>query len=117
MTLSRELYQEFENIVGPDFISEDPAILVTYTTPMCQSQHHMGPAYGVSTPRGLAVILPASTEEVQSIVKICNKYKIKFKAASTFGCLGPIFQMMRLLRWTCDAWTGFWKSMRKINMR
>ena len=29
-------------------------------------------------------MLPASTEEVQEIVKVCNKYKIKFKASSTF---------------------------------
>jgi hypothetical protein len=84
MKLSKEIYQEFENIVGPDFISDDPAILDTYTTPMCQSQHHLGPAYGVSTPRGLAVLLPSSTEEVQAILITCNKHSIKYKAASTF---------------------------------
>ena len=30
------------------------------------------------------VLLPGSTEEVQAIVRLCNKYKIKYKAASTF---------------------------------
>jgi hypothetical protein len=84
MALSKEIYQAFEKIVGPDNISDDPAMLDTYVTPMCQSQHHMGPAYGVSTPRGLAVLMPGSTEEVQEIVKICNRYGIKFKASSTF---------------------------------
>ncbi len=84
MTLAKEIYQQFENAVGPDNISDDPAVLDTYVTPMAQSQHHMGPAYGVTTPRGLAVIMPGSTEEVQSIVRLCNKYKIKFHAASTF---------------------------------
>ncbi len=84
MTLSREIYQAFEDIVGPDNLSDDPAILDTYITPMSQAQHHMGPAYNEFTPRGLAVILPGSTEEVQSIIKLCNKYKIKYKAASTF---------------------------------
>lgn len=84
MTLSREVYQEFENIVGPDNISDDPAILDTYITPMAQSQHHMGPVYDVFTPRGLAVLMPGKTEEVQDIVRLCNKHRIKYKAASTF---------------------------------
>jgi hypothetical protein len=84
MTLTKAVYREFERIVGPKNISDDPAVLDTYVTPMAQSQHHMGPAYGVSTPRGLAVLMPGSTEEVQAIVKACNKHKIKFKASSTF---------------------------------
>lgn len=84
MTLSKDIYKEFEDIVGPDNISDDPAVLDSYVTPMAQAQHHMGPAYGVTTPRGLAVLMPGSTEEVQAIVRICNKYQIKFKAASTF---------------------------------
>jgi hypothetical protein len=84
MGLSKEIYQEFEDIVGADYISDDPALLDTYITPLCQSQHHMGPVYDVFTPRGLAVLLPESTEEVQGIVKLCNKYGIKYKASSTF---------------------------------
>ena len=84
MELSREIYQAFEDIVGPDNISDDPAVLDTYVTPLCQSQHHMGPVYDVFTPRGLAVLMPGTTEEVQAVVKLCNKHRIKFKAASTF---------------------------------
>lgn len=84
MTMSKEIYQAFKDIVGPDNISDDPALLDTYVTPLCQSQHHMGPVYNVFTPRGLAVLMPGSTEEVQSIVKLCNKYGIKYKASSTF---------------------------------
>jgi hypothetical protein len=84
MNLVKEIYKEFEDIVGEQNISDDPAMLDTYITPMAQSQHHMGPAYNTFTPRGMAVLMPASTEEVQAIVKLCNKYKIKFKASSTF---------------------------------
>ncbi len=84
MVFSKDIYQEFEGIVGPDNISDDPALLDTYVTPLCQSQHHMGPVYNVFTPRGLAVLMPGSTEEVQAIVKLCNKYRIKYKASSTF---------------------------------
>jgi hypothetical protein len=84
MGLSKEIYQAFEDVVGSDYISDDPALLDTYITPLCQSQHHMGPVYDVFTPRGQAVLLPGSTEEVQGIVKLCNKYDIKYKASSTF---------------------------------
>jgi len=84
MAMSKEIYKAFEDIVGSNNISDDPAMLDTYVTPMCQSQHHMGPAYNEFTPRGLAVLLPGNTEEVQSIVKLCNKYGIKYKASSTF---------------------------------
>lgn len=84
MSISKEIYKALEDVVGPDNISDDPAILDTYITPMCQSQHHMGPVYDVFTPRGLAVLMPGSTEEVQAIVKLCNQHGIKFKASSTF---------------------------------
>ncbi len=84
MALPREAYQELENIVGPENISDDPALLDCYRYPLTHTAIHLGPYYGVYTPRGLAVLLPGSTEEVQAIVKVCNKYKIKFKASSTF---------------------------------
>ena len=84
MALSREIYQAFEDIVGPEYISDDPALLDSYTYPMATTSLHMGPCYNIFTPRGQAVLLPGSTEEVQAIVKLCNKYKIKFKASSTF---------------------------------
>jgi hypothetical protein len=84
MALSKEIYRAFEDIVGPDNVSDDPAILDTYVTPLAQSSNHMGPLYDVYTPRGLAVLMPGSTEEVQAIVRVCNKYGIKFKASSTF---------------------------------
>lgn len=84
LTLSKDIYQAFEDIVGPSNISEDPLILDTYRQVMAQTASHLGPHYRVMTPRGLAVILPGSTEEVQSIVRLCNKYRIKFKASTTF---------------------------------
>jgi glycolate oxidase len=84
MALSREAYKAFENIVGKDHISEDPALLDSYTYPLTACSNHIGPFYGVFTPRGEAVLLPGSTEEVQAIVRVCNKYKIKVKACSTF---------------------------------
>ena len=84
MALSREAYQAFENIVGPANISDDPALLDSYRYPLSHTAIHMGPYYRVYTPRGEAVLLPGSTEEVQAIVKLCNKYRIRFKPSSTF---------------------------------
>jgi hypothetical protein len=84
MALSKETYQAFEDIVGPENICDDPALLDSYRYALNHTALHMGPFYGVYTPRGEAVLLPGSTEEVQAIVKLCNKYKIKFKASGTF---------------------------------
>jgi hypothetical protein len=84
MALSRKKYKALEEIVGPDNISEDPAILHSYTYPMATTSLHMGPCYNTFTPKGQAVLLPGNAEEVQAIVKVCNKYKIKYKASSTF---------------------------------
>src|SRR4030042_310284 len=89
MALSREVYREFEDVVGPENISDDPAVLDSYSYNMSHTSLHMGPLYGVYTPRGDAVLLPGCTEEVQSIVKLCNKYKMHLKASSTFwGAMG-----------------------------
>jgi len=84
MALLREQYQALEDIVGPDYISDDPALLDSYSYPMVATSNHLGPFYGVYTPQGAAVVLPGSTEEVQAIVKICNKYRIKYKACASF---------------------------------
>jgi glycolate oxidase len=84
MALTKDIYQELEDIVGPDYISDDPAVLDTYIYPQNATSVHLGPYYHVYSPRGGAVLLPATVEEVQAIVRLCNKYKIKFKASSTF---------------------------------
>jgi hypothetical protein len=89
MALAKEVYQALEDIVGPRNISNDPAVLVAYQFPLSVTSIHMGPYYRTLTPRGGAVVLPGSAEEVQKIVKVCNKYKTKFKASSTFfGAMG-----------------------------
>jgi glycolate oxidase len=73
-----------EHIVGANNISDDPAVLDSYRYSLAHTAIHLGPFYSTFTPRGAAVLMPGSTEEVQAIVKLCNKYKIKFKASSTF---------------------------------
>jgi hypothetical protein len=90
MAFSREAYRELEDIVGPENISDDPSIQDSYAFQWLaelvrpEQSHYM--------PRPLAVILPASTEEVQAITRVCNKYKIKLKPISTgwYHWAGPI---------------------------
>lgn len=97
MALQRSIYRAFEDIVGPDNISEEPAILDSYAW--------MGMARGVETydtpeqeetrfirfaPRFEAAVLPGDTGEVQSIIKLCNRYGIRFKAFSTGFIAGNV---------------------------
>ena len=66
MALSKEVYKEFEDVVGEENICSDPAIM---------------PAY-YSTDFA-AVILPKDTAEVQAVVKLCNKHKLQFRPICT----------------------------------
>jgi glycolate oxidase len=68
--MNSEVYGEFEAIVGEANICNDPAIMPAY--------------HGVDF---AAVILPKDTAEVQAIVRLCNKHKLKFVPICT-GWLG-----------------------------
>ena len=81
MELKRDVYRAFEDIVGPENISEDPAVLDGYIWQwMVEMMGELGNRWGMRPP---AVLLPGSTEEVQAIVKLCNRTKLKYKAHST----------------------------------
>lgn len=66
MALSKEIYSAFQDVVGEENICDDPVIMPSY--------------HGTEF---AAVILPESTAEVQAIVRLCNKYKLKFRAVCT----------------------------------
>jgi glycolate oxidase len=78
MALKREICGALEDVLGPENVSEDPVILDSYAW-------RSGLLAGATrfVPRFEAVTLPQSTEEVQAIVRLCNRYKIQFKASST----------------------------------
>ncbi len=79
MPLDGKVYKVLEDIVGPENISQEPAILDTYA-------YQMGTRAlpsRVWMVRPEAVLLPGSVEEVQAIVKTCGRYGIRFKAIST----------------------------------
>jgi glycolate oxidase len=66
MALSKEVYKEFEDVVGEENICDDPAIMPSYFNT-----------------EFAAVILPGNTAEVQALVKLCNKHKLQFRPICT----------------------------------
>ncbi|MHA1265241.1 MAG: FAD-binding oxidoreductase [Candidatus Helarchaeota archaeon] len=82
-------YDALEKIVGPENISRHEAIIDTYAFQWCAEINNVLAGNPISRYylRPAAVILPGSTHEVQDIVKVCNKFGLKFKAFSTG--LGP----------------------------
>lgn len=83
--LSDGTYAELESMVGEENISREPAIMETYAfqyiAEIIVGDSYMG--------RPCAVVLPASTGEVQAIVRLCNRDGIKYKAISTgWGAYG-----------------------------
>jgi hypothetical protein len=72
MSLPRQVYAELERIVGPDYISDREYILAGLRHPM--------PSTPVKPHSPAAVLLPATAEEIQQIVKVCNQHGLKFIA-------------------------------------
>jgi len=66
MALSKDVYSAFEDVVGPEYICDDPAIMPSY--------------HGTEF---AAVILPKNTLEVQAIIKLCNKHNVQFRPVCT----------------------------------
>ncbi len=66
MALSKEIYSAFEDVVGEEYICDDPVIMPSY-----------------HSTEFAAVILPKNTTEVQAIVRLCNKHKLVFRPVCT----------------------------------
>ena len=78
MALKKEVYRALEDVLGPENISEDPAILASYIW-----SGRSALVMGKTLPSYEAITLPKDTTEVQAIVNICNRYKVQFKSFST----------------------------------
>ena len=76
-----EAYAALEEIVGPENVSADPAVLDSYAFEVLAEL--VRPDYSKYMPRPVAVALPATTQEVQAIVRLCNEHRIKVKPLST----------------------------------
>jgi glycolate oxidase len=78
LALPGDVYRELEDILGPENISEDMAVIDGYAfqrlSPGSLNPYLLRPE---------AVVLPGSTEDVQAVIKVCNRRGIKFRASST----------------------------------
>ena len=84
MELARDTYRAFEDVVGTENITEDMAVIDAYafTGQHTAAVKRVESDYRFHIPPA-AVILPGSTEEVQAIVKLCNRFHVKSTALST----------------------------------
>jgi len=80
MSIAREAYQALESIVSPEHISEDPVTCRAYNAKSYRSET----AFKLICTLPECVVLPKTTEEVQRIVKVCNRYKIPYTPVSTY---------------------------------
>ncbi|MBC7231534.1 MAG: FAD-binding oxidoreductase [Actinobacteria bacterium] len=78
-TISEEAYRALEEAVGPENVSREPGVLDGYAWQPTNNDHPT--ERWVKRP--VAVVLPASTEEVQAVVRACNRHGLRFKAFST----------------------------------
>ena len=87
MSISQQVYNALEAVVGARYISEDPAVCEGYRSGPAGYENGLG-YERVMTTIPAVVILPRTTEEVQKIVKICNRYDVPYVPYST-GFYGP----------------------------
>ena len=76
--ISSDAYRELQEAVGEENVSREPAVLDGYAW---QPFLNEDPELWVFRPE--AVVLPASTSEVQAVVRACNRHGLKFKALCT----------------------------------
>jgi hypothetical protein len=87
MAIVKEAYKALEAVVGAKYLSDDPVICEGYRSG--PGGYEAGTGYEkVMTKIPGAVIMPKTTEETQSIVKICNRYMVPYLPYST-GFYGP----------------------------
>jgi len=87
MAISKEAYKVMEAIVGGEYISSDPVVCEGYRSG--PGGYEAGLGYErVMTKIPGCVIMPLTTEEVQKIVRVCNRYKVPYVPYST-GWYGP----------------------------
>ncbi|WCN09411.1 FAD-binding oxidoreductase [Marinomonas mediterranea] len=78
--LPPHILKAFEAVVGADNVSDEDFVV------NCHDWMGLGADPSTRTLLGkapAAVVMPGSTEEVAGVVKVCNRYKLKFKAHST----------------------------------
>jgi glycolate oxidase len=71
--------EELSGLVGARWVHDDPCVLDSYAWHM-NAETMVG---GHFMPRAIAVVLPADTEEVAAIIKLCLHHGVQYKATAT----------------------------------
>jgi len=83
--ISEQEKQALQEIVGERWVSTDPCTLDAYSFYM--NPEALNREGGRFTPRPDAVVLPASTRDVQEVVRFCNRAHLMVKPFSTGFCV------------------------------
>ncbi len=78
------IYQALADVVGPEFISDDPVICQAYSKDASLTSVTRKHEKDFSTVPGF-VALPSTTEEVQGVLRICNRHGVPVVPINT-GC-------------------------------
>lgn len=83
MAIIKEAYQALQAIVGPEWVSDDPAI--------CEADRPSGTHSMLEVPpkEPICSIQPETTAEIQAIIRVCNRYMMNFTTTSSFGSDPP----------------------------
>jgi glycolate oxidase len=79
VALKNDFFRALEDLLGPENVSQDPAITESYSFPIRAATARKGEYL----PRFEAITLPRDTAEVQAVIKLCNRHEVQFKASST----------------------------------
>jgi len=72
--LSRETYRALESVVGKEWVSEDRAMIEGYVVNTIDAGASLRLVRRDPRMRAAAIVMPASTEEVQGVVRVANRY-------------------------------------------
>ena len=86
----KQIYDELVNVLGSDYVSDAPVVIEAY------SRESQSPSF-TTKGRYEFVTLPASTEDVQQIIRLANRYKFPVSVTTT-----------GLLMMTCSAVAPYW---------
>jgi len=79
MSLPKGAHQALEDTLGPENVCDDPAVTSAYSYMwLLYSTHVQSGRY-----RPAAVVLPGSTEDIQAIIKIANRYRFNYIPVGT----------------------------------
>lgn len=87
MAIPKEAYDVLESIVGAEYVSQDPVDTEAYRPGPGGLEGDVG-VTKVMAKTPACVIMPRTTEEVQMIVKVCNRFKIPFTPVSSMNWAG-----------------------------